>query len=99
MSHIEETCDIKFNNYKIHFEYAYEEDEICKNDSCCCVCSYEVFHLGQIEKKNKIMADLIYQLEDPNISKRKLREYDNKYKNCNMIVMGHSHLVKFEDER
>ena len=35
-----------------------------------------------------MMADLIYQLEDTNISKRKLRENANKYKNYNMIVMG-----------
>ena len=100
--HIEDTFDIKFNNYKIHFEHGHEGDEICKNNSCCCGCSCGVFHLGQIEKKNKMMADLIYQLEDPNISKKKLREYANNYKNCNMIVLGHSHLtdfVKFDDER
>jgi len=100
--HIEETYDIKFNNYKIHFEHGHEADEICKNNSCCCGCACGIFHLGQIEKKNKMMADLIYQLEDPNISKKKLRGYAEKYKNCNMIIMGHSHLtdfVKFDDDR
>lgn len=100
--HIEDTFDIKFNNYKIHFEHGHEGDEICKNNSCCCGCACGVFHLGQIEKKNKMMADLIYQLEDPNISKKKLRDYAYNYKNCNMIVLGHSHLtdfIKFDDDR